>query len=83
MGLRSDASTGYRWPLAGKPDASVVKLVSHHYVAAKPGSNPGAACKEIWRFRAVGKGSTRLRLTYVQAGTKRVGRVFRVKLGVR
>jgi inhibitor of cysteine peptidase len=81
--LPSNASTGYRWRLAGKPAASVVKFVSHHYVAPKPGSNPGAAGKEIWRFRAVGKGTTRLRLTYVQAGSKHVARAFRVKLHVR
>lgn len=81
--LPSNASTGYRWRLAGKPNASVVKLVSHRYVAPKKGSNPGAAGKEVWRFRAVGKGSTRLRLTYVQGGSKKAGGVFHIRLRVR
>ena len=61
----------------------MVKFVSHHYVAPKRGSNPGAAGKEISRFRAVDAGSTRLRLSYEQAGTHKVGGAYRVKLHVR
>jgi len=61
----------------------VVRLVSHRYVAPTTAS-PGAAGKEIWRFRAVGAGSTWLRLVYEQAGKMNsTGRMYCVKIHVR
>ena len=81
--LPSNATTGYHWQLAAEPNPHVVKLVSHRYVAPKT-KRVGAAGKEIWRFRAVGAGTARLRLTYVQAGkTNSVGRHYSVKIHVR
>jgi predicted secreted protein len=79
--LPSNRSTGYHWRLRVRPDPHVVKLVSHHYVVPKT-KRVGAAGKEIWRFRAVGAGSVKLRLVYVQAG--RVGgRLFGIGIHVR
>ena len=80
--LPSNASTGYRWLLAARPDKQVVRLVSHRYVARKT-KRVGAAGKEIWRFRAVGAGSTRLRLAYVQSAHTRAARRFTVRIRVR
>jgi predicted secreted protein len=81
--LPSNQSTGFSWHLAARPNKQVVKLVSHRYVAPTA-SNPGSAGKEIWRLRAVGAGSTRLRLAYEQAGkTNSVARLFSVKIHVR
>ncbi len=81
--LASNASTGYRWKFVKQPVRGVVRLVSHRYVA--PGNNkPGAPGKEIWRFRAVGKGSTALRFRYIRPWqpnkpAQRVGIAIRVR----
>ena len=81
--LPSNQTTGFSWHLAARPDGHVVKLVSHRYVAPKT-KRVGAGGKEIWRFRAVGAGSTRLRLVYEQAGQMQpVGRRYSVKIHVR
>lgn len=78
--LPSNRSTGYRWGLTTRPSPSVVRLVSHRYVA--PTTNqPGAAGKEIWRFTAVGHGAARVGLAYSQYG--QVARRFRIALHVR
>src|SRR5947208_2076654 len=53
--LDSNWSTGYRWELAPSFSPSPVRFVSRRYVAPKK-SVPGAAGKEIWRFRAVSHG---------------------------
>jgi predicted secreted protein len=65
--LTSVPSAGYHWRL--KPlDKSVVRLVSHRYVShAKPGAVGGSGM-EIWRFRAVGAGSSRIRVVYLPPG---------------
>lgn len=81
--LPSNQSTGFSWHLAARPKRQVVKLVSHRYVAPT-NSGPGSAGKEVWRFRAVGAGSTWLRLVYEQAGKmKSIGPRYAVKIHVR
>ena len=80
--LPSNASTGYHWRLSTPLDRSVLRLVSHRYTAAKSG-RPGAAGKETWRFRAVGKGLDHLRLAYVPPGQSgKAGRHFGVTICV-
>src|SRR5579863_1115544 len=66
--LTSVADAGYHWRL--KPlDKSVVRLVSHRYVAHKHKSGVvGGSGMEIWRFRAVGAGSSRIRVVYLPPG---------------
>lgn len=81
--LPSNQTTGFSWHLAARPKRHVVKLVSHRYVAPQT-SKVGAAGKEIWRFRAVGAGSTWLRLVYEQGGKMNsMGRHYGVKIHVR
>jgi len=53
--LASNAGTGYHWKYKSFTGDRVVKLISHRYVAPKD-ARPGAAGKEIWRFRAVANG---------------------------
>ncbi len=81
--LASNPSTGYRWRLLAGLDRRVVRLVSHRYLApAKPGV-VGAPGKEVWRFRAVGRGRVALRLDYVRSWQPgRPARRFRVELRV-
>ncbi len=60
--LEGNPSTGYDWELA-ELDTSVV--VQQGEPRFSPGSNlPGASGIETWRFRAVGRGRTDLRLVY-------------------
>jgi predicted secreted protein len=81
--LPSNATTGYSWRLPARPSGSVLRLVSHRYVAPKS-KLPGAGGKEVWRFLAVGKGTARLRLAYVGPGqARKVARRFGVVLRVR
>jgi predicted secreted protein len=80
--LPSNASTGFRWRLAARPDTQVVRVLSHRYVAPKT-KRPGAAGKEVWRFRALAAGAARVRLVYVQSGHNTPARRFAVRLHVR
>jgi predicted secreted protein len=81
--LASNASTGYRWRLATRPDEAVVTLISHRYLAPRT-KRPGAAGKEVWRFRAVGAGVARLRLSYAgPTRPPRIARRFSVAIRVR
>lgn len=81
--LPSNGTTGYEWLLARRSDRSVVKLVSHSYVAPTT-KRPGAAGTEVWRFEAVGAGTARLQLAYARPGqAKRAARRFAVTLRVR
>ena len=64
--LSSCGSCGYHWEL--KPlDRSVIRRVSHRYVAPR-GRGIGGAGKEIWSFRTVGAGRSPLQLAYVPPG---------------
>ena len=63
--LESNRSTGYRWEFAPASQAMLgFRQVSHRYVAPTK-RVPGAAGKEIWRFRPVGKGGADLGFLYV------------------
>jgi len=63
--LASNATTGYHWKYKSFTGDRVVKLISHRYVARKD-ARPGAAGKEIWRFRAVANGVTQMRFRYIR-----------------
>ena len=63
--LASNRGTGYRWEDAPASQAMLgFRLVSHRYVAPRE-SLPGAAGKEIWRYRPVGRGGANLGFIYV------------------
>ncbi len=85
--LPSNASTGYRWfdslVESSRGSRSVVHFVSRRYVAPSTG-RPGAAGKEIWRFRAVGKGKTDLGLRYARPWRpNQIARRFHIRILVR
>ena len=81
--LPSNASTGYRWEI-GIPAHSAIRLLSHRYVQPK-NSPPGAAGKEVWRFRILGpSNTTQLRLGYLRPWQpKKLARRFGVTIRVR
>jgi predicted secreted protein/heat shock protein HslJ len=68
VSLSSNASTGYLWEVA-EVNASVLQQIgASEYVSPEPTEPPalGASGSEIFRFRAVGSGSSSLILVYKQ-----------------
>jgi predicted secreted protein len=81
--LDSNVTTGFRWELSGKPDASVLKLQSSEYVA--PSESPGvvgAGGQEVWRFHAVGEGTATFELTYRRSSGETSGQPFTITVNV-
>jgi inhibitor of cysteine peptidase len=63
--LESNRTTGYQWQLAKSPDENVVQLVGNRYEV--PDTRLiGAGGREVWTFKAVGKGNTEIHLKYVR-----------------
>jgi predicted secreted protein len=63
--LATTPGTGYRWQFAAKPDARVIRLRWTKLVEPSSGM-VGAPATQLWRFAAVGRGTTRVRLVYVR-----------------
>jgi inhibitor of cysteine peptidase len=61
--LDSNPSTGYHWELDEEPDGTIVRFVSNEYVADEP-VMPGSGGRDVWVFKAVKAGETRITLSY-------------------
>lgn len=72
--LESNRTTGYRWSLAGKPNARVVKLIGSVYNEPESG-RVGQGGSEMWSFKAAGKGKVRITLNYARSWEKGVAPV--------
>ena len=59
------ASTGFKWLLSSGYDHKVAVFEGVTFIKAT-GGQVGAAETEVWRFLAVGKGTTKLTFSYVQ-----------------
>ena len=75
INLNSNASTGYKWIESGEPDAEFLELVSSEYKKAAPkliGGVPmvGVPGHEEWKFKALKKGETEVKLKYVRPWEK-------------
>ena len=71
--LESNRTTGYEWQLARPVDEKVLGFVSSEYVAKKAETAmTGVGGKEIWTFKAVGKGKTEVVFKYVRPWEKDV-----------
>jgi len=79
--LDSNASTGFRWVLTGKPDPKVLEFVGSDYIAPET-TLVGAGGQDVWRFRAVGEGSTGLELTYERSSGETAGEPFGITVEV-
>ena len=64
--LASCGPCGYSWRLEPL-ERTVLRRVSHHYVAPKT-KRIGGAGKEIWRFSTIGAGRSPLQLVYLPPG---------------
>ena len=67
--LRSNPTTGYIWQPAEPFDERVLRFIGHEYRSDHPGLT-GAGGREIWTFKAVGTGETRIMLKYVRPWEK-------------
>jgi inhibitor of cysteine peptidase len=68
VALDSNPSTGYSWQIVGF-DQSVVTLISSEFRRADSPMS-GASGKQIWTFKAVGKGGTNIAFKYVRPWEK-------------
>ena len=68
VSLESNPTTGFRWELAEISDTTVLELVENKYEAGSGAKqNPpvaGAGGKEIWTFKALEEGTTKLTMEY-------------------
>jgi predicted secreted protein len=69
--LESNRTTGYQWQLAKPPDEKIIRLIRNEYRIPKT-RLVGAGGKEVWTFKAVGKGKTEIFLKYVRPWEKNV-----------
>lgn len=64
--LESNATTGYKWDLSNTPDATIIQKVSSEYIEANS-SLVGAGSHELWKFKALKKGSTEIKMKYFRS----------------
>ena len=63
--LESNPTTGYTWRVSGHVDQAIVGLISSDYEPS-PSTALGVAGHQRWTFRAVGRGTTTIRLDYAR-----------------
>jgi predicted secreted protein len=84
--LSETPGTGYAWRAVKRPSAAVLRLLSDRFVAP-PATNPptaGAPGSHVYRWRAVGRGTTSLKLQLFPPGQgTRAAQTFRLTVVVR
>jgi inhibitor of cysteine peptidase len=71
--LPSNPSTGFRWALDSVSDATILKQEGDSEYILPESSAVGAGGQEIWTFKALKRGTSRISLAYSQSwegGTK-------------
>jgi predicted secreted protein len=63
ISLDSNPTTGYKWQLAHSQDGKFLKLISSKYKAPKT-ELAGAGGKEIWSFKGLSVGQTKIVFEY-------------------
>ena len=69
--LPSNPTTGYKWRLANRLDAGILKCLGSKY-NAPTGNLVGQGGTETWNFQAVGKGKATITLEYARPWEKDV-----------
>jgi inhibitor of cysteine peptidase len=78
--LASNPTTGYNWMLVDVT-RSVLRPTASTYKGT--GRLPGSGGFQTMVFRALSRGTTQVRLAYVQSGSQNVGKRFRLTVVVR
>jgi inhibitor of cysteine peptidase len=68
--IKSNPTTGYQWQLAKPVDKNFVEFESSVFIPPKNNNIMGASGKEIWTFKAVKSGETKLYFQYVRPWEK-------------
>lgn len=63
--LKSNPTTGYSWKIDAAPDQSVVRLIGSIFMRSQT-RLIGAGGSEIWTFKAVGRGQTKVSFKYLR-----------------
>ena len=66
IALESNPTTGYTWRVSGRVDQSIVGLISSDYEPSASTTALGVSGHQRWTFRAVGRGTTTIRLDYAR-----------------
>jgi predicted secreted protein len=61
--LRTNPSSGYHWELAEELDSEIIEYVWKDFVPTQP-DMPNSTGKDVWRFKAVAPGETKIVLGY-------------------
>ena len=69
--LSANPTTGYQWQLAKPLNKKMVIFLNSEYIADKTGLI-GSGGKEMWRFKALRKGSTNIKFKYVRPWEKSI-----------
>jgi inhibitor of cysteine peptidase len=84
--LEANSSTGYTWDVASN-NKRVLRYNGKKYIAPKASNPPmvGTAGKEVLSFKAIGRGTSTLKLVYHQPWDKKAkpAKTFTVKLTVK
>jgi inhibitor of cysteine peptidase len=81
IALESNPSTGYSWQMVEPLDEKVVEFVSSTFEASKT-KLIGAPGKELFTFRAAGKGSTKISFTYQRPWEKGVPFIKKLEFNI-
>jgi len=63
--LESNPTTGYQWQLAKEVNGTILQFVGSEYKPSDSGLL-GAGGKEIWTFKAMSSGTTKISMKYVR-----------------
>jgi len=61
--VRTTLDTDFHWEIAEALDSSIVEYIWKDHIPDDPG-NPNSSGRDVWRFKAVGPGSTTITLGY-------------------
>jgi inhibitor of cysteine peptidase len=61
--LPSNPSTGYHWEILPELDGDALEFVGQDYLAEQPVA-PGSGGVDVWTFRALNAGDTKIELGY-------------------
>ena len=67
--LRTNPASGYHWELAEELNSNIVEYVWKDFVPTQP-DLPNSSGKDVWRFKAVAPGETKIVLGYYMGMTE-------------
>ena len=73
--LESNATTGFAWQLETEPASEILDTVSSKYLAPDT-ELVGAGGEEVWRFVAIGEGTTHVEMRYARSSGETAGEPF-------